>query len=234
MAKGRSLLQSLLRVLRRESPEEKAKREHLARAEEEHRAEAASRARAEREALQRELAWRRQQEEEELVEGLKETPIPPRLLSPAEEWAESGQWYTGFTSSNVRAMMYSVEDERLIVEFGKPGKPSSFYAYMPVSYPTAIGLYEAPSKGEEVWTVLRVRGRGNFYRYRIPYTLLSGPSAVLSEWMTNQELALQRSERKWMNTEKRRQEHGKKGELHKGVSKRGHTYGDRNKGTLGG
>lgn len=141
--------------------------------------------------VRRELDWRRQEDERELREALEATEIPPRVLSEEEAWAESGEWLP-VSSSNVAAIAYDAEDERLLIEY----KDGSSYAYQPVNMPMAIDFYRAGSKGTWVWDHLRERG--TVFGYKIPYTHLSGPSQKI----TGQEL------RKWLRTEETRRKHG--------------------------
>jgi len=108
----------------------------------------------------------------------------PRLLSEAEAWALAGGWQP-VSSSNVVAILYEADDERLLIEYGKAGKPSSFYAYQPVPLAMAMSLYDAPSKGTWVWDNLRLRG--TVFGYKVPYVFLSGPSAARRKWHRTQE-----------------------------------------------
>lgn len=123
------------------------------------------------------------------VEGDESLDLPvAQPLSAAEIWIESGDWFSGFSSSNVRAISYQKEDERLLIEFGEKDKPSSFYAYTPVSPLLALALFKAPSKGTWVWDHLRVRG--TVFGYQVPYEFLSGASGACRAWMRTQESRL--------------------------------------------
>lgn len=112
-------------------------------------------------------------EEAELEARLRSVEIPPRLLTDAEAWSESDAWFSGFSSSNVRAIRYELGEQRLHVEYGKAGEPPSHYYYEGVAQPTAIALYEAPSKGTFIWDRVRVRGTVTGHQY--DYAFVSGP-----------------------------------------------------------
>ncbi len=87
--------------------------------------------------------------EDEDLEGLPWTED----LSPAEEWAYSGEFWSGFSSSNVRSLAYDHEGEKLTVEY----QGGTFWEYR-VTLPMALALYGAPSKGTWIWDHVKVRG----------------------------------------------------------------------------
>lgn len=121
----------------------------------------------------------------------RETEIPAST-DPATRWAESGEWFDGFSSSNVQAIQYHSDDQRLLIQY----LDGSMYAYHPVSMGLAMSLYGASSKGTWVWDNLRVRG--TVFGYQIPYELLSGPS----------QRTLGKEARHWMRTQESRRKHG--------------------------
>ena len=133
---------------------------------------------------QRQDLRERQESEQAILEAIEHaqfTPPPAEELSAAEAWANSGEWFDGFASSNVRAFQYDGQDERLVIEY----KDGSFYAYHPVRFDMAVALYDAPSKGTWVWDHLRVRG--TVFGYQVPYELFSGSSAASRDWMRTEE-----------------------------------------------
>jgi hypothetical protein len=72
----------------------------------------------------------------------------------AQDWAFSGEFFSDFESSNVRAISYDHADRVLAVEYD--GGRRQYYS--PVTLAQAMELYEAPSKGIWLWDNIRVRG----------------------------------------------------------------------------
>lgn len=65
-------------------------------------------------------------------------------------------------SSNVRLVQYFAESSQMLVEYGN----GHSYLYEDVTYDEAQAFVTAPSKGEWVWDVLRVRGSKTAHRKR--------------------------------------------------------------------
>jgi hypothetical protein len=72
----------------------------------------------------------------------------------AQDWANSGEFFSDFESSNVRAISYDRAGRTLAVEY----RDGARWYYSPVSLAEAVGLYEAPSKGVYIWDNIRIRG----------------------------------------------------------------------------
>lgn len=67
-------------------------------------------------------------------------------------------------SSNVGAVQYHVNEQKMMVEYlGKGGKPRA-YLYSNVSEAEALSFVQASSKGVWVWDHLRIRGTKNGHR----------------------------------------------------------------------
>jgi hypothetical protein len=79
-----------------------------------------------------------------------------RLLGSqeAQDWAFSGEFFSDFESSNVRAISYDHADRVLAVEY----RDGARWYYSPVTLTQAMELYEAPSKGTYIWDHVRIRG----------------------------------------------------------------------------
>jgi hypothetical protein len=74
----------------------------------------------------------------------------------------------GVSSSNVSWIQYDQDFPRLVIGYLN-GKA---YAYSGVSPQEAAALLFAPSKGEWVWSNIRVRGKGNAKKTRKPFAQL--------------------------------------------------------------
>lgn len=73
-----------------------------------------------------------------------------------------GVW-TKVDSSNVVAARWLADDQSLEVEFGGPGKPSTFYSYPNVDEGKAEAFARSPSKGGEIWDHFRGTGEVKFF-----------------------------------------------------------------------
>jgi hypothetical protein len=115
-------------------------------------------------------------------------PIVPQGLSDeVGAFILDGAWYSGFRSSNVKAMQWSAATGVLYVEYLNGG----IYDYQPVDQDEALDFATSPSKGTWVWEHLRVRG--TVFGYQKEYSFLS----ALSSWSP-----------RWMDTAKKTELHG--------------------------
>ena len=76
--------------------------------------------------------------------------------SDFEYWVKTGRW-EHVESSNVAAIAYDVQRNRLLVRY----RSGPEWAYSPISLDIAATMYKAGSKGDFVWSFLKVRGKGN-------------------------------------------------------------------------
>lgn len=104
-----------------------------------------------------------------------ESGQPAFTVEETEKWKQLTQGeVSGFLydqqiifvhSSNVAAMQFFIDSNKLLVEFkGKRGRSNSSYLYSNVTEKEALGFINAASKGSEVWSVLRVRGSKTAHR----------------------------------------------------------------------
>jgi hypothetical protein len=90
---------------------------------------------------------------------------------PAAQWAEflsEGKWVYFGAASNPRGVdlaQYLYESETLYIQY----KNGAVYSYKNVTYREALDFAQAGSKGEWVWSNLRIRG--SKYGHRKPYQL---------------------------------------------------------------
>lgn len=84
-----------------------------------------------------------------------------RNLPPSEVEAFINDAFPLFVhSTNVSMLQYFKEERKLMVEYKKGG----VYLYSNISTQEALDFARAPSKGGEVWDVLRIRGSKTAHR----------------------------------------------------------------------
>lgn len=121
----------------------------------------------------------------------QEQEIVAEYLSKDEQWAYSGEWFSGFKSSNVKSFAYDYKRNALAVEY----QGQLFWEYSPVSLTKALSLYHAPSKGTWIWDNIKVRG--TIHQHRVGAVLLSGPSEKLPRWFDTPEGRIEHAKRQY-------------------------------------
>lgn len=114
--------------------------------------------------------------------------------NPMARYLFQGEVVRGFRSSNVRAFWYDHRLQSMYVTY----KDNSTYQYFHVNPEEAQSLFRAPSKGEWIWSVFRIRGTK--LGHRKPYLLLISPPLT-----ARGELG-----RKWERTDEAALAHAKK------------------------
>lgn len=95
--------------------------------------------------------------------------------APDEEAFMYGESYARFASSNVMELVYDITKDQLYVRF----KNNRWYRYDGVTKTEAQRFYHAYSKGVEIWSVLRVRGKGNAKKTQKRFTRDAAPPSYL-------------------------------------------------------
>lgn len=116
------------------------------------------------------------------LQGLDKAFDPLAGETPAGEvdaFLHFGEWLK-VQSSNVEQMRYLADESALEIQF----KNGNFYRVDDMSIQEAKALATASSVGSRYWDIVRVRGKGNFWATRKPYTFMSGASQGREpQWM---------------------------------------------------